>query len=1005
MNKKNLFKMFFLIPLILSNNAYAQLSMEKQNKEVTIPNSQSYNIIKYGNVGANLYTGTVNYNLPVYTYKDKDFEIPISLSYSSNGYRPNSRAGEVGLDWSLVAGGVITREVKGIPDEKTQFTMAPNQLGRSHYGFCYIYSDSVSQENLFPQVGITESGNIYFYNENEAQTVAYEQSPDIYHFNFMGYQGSFHLWYNKEIKIFNTNTKNGLKIEASSPGFDSQITIIFTTGDGYKYVFEASDVSQEYTQRTDEYLQIQRDYQSWKLNSITAPNGRTVTFYYGTPNYVPGYNGVTYNYQPSSTYAYNIFGSFQGSTSNMLSINYTPLRTWPLTKIEISQGPTIHFKYISTTGEKKRKLDTPYYEDAITAPKLTKIYALNGTDTLCRCNLTYKTSYVNTSYISTLQNTVYFLGSVDKKGEGVYDFEYNNRTQGGFPCLGSFSVDHWGYYNGANDGLSVSNFLDYITYNADQSETIGTTIRNSNSNFASMGLLNKITFPTGGYTTLEYEPHSYSKKIIRNDDNDYIPELVPLQANYNDVGGLRIKRVSDYNSDNTLLNRKRYIYDVAGSSTGALLNNPRYGVSYYANGNGYTKFKQYASLYDIYSYDKTHIEYSEVVEKYNDSSEVVYSFANYDDYPDLVLFATDEATQPMPTEVVRESDDSYTYIYYIITTGARNIKNILSPLSSEQTMRGVLKEKTVKSSSGSTLNTESNSYSYFNEFTYEIPMVVGEDYRMIGRKDFNSIQTNSSTTEFFSGQSISKQNKYGYNTKGQTSRISTLDSKGDSLITKYTYVTDLPSNQITYGSVYKSMLDYNIINYPLKEEVYLKKSGSSSETLISGKRYTYITPVATNTKIIKISKIESYDYSNSTWYTEIEYTDFDNQGNALSSRDKNGLYSCYVWGYNGLYLVAKVEGGLSLNNLQSAISGLSSINTTPLSGAMVAGAQNTLKAIWPGIKMTVYEYIPFVGLSKITDPSGKVTEYQYNASSKLKNQKDTKGITHNEYYYSPDNKL
>ena len=68
-------------------------------------------------------------------------------------------------------------------------------------------------------------------------------------------------------------------------------------------------------------------------------------------------------------------------------------------------------------------------------------------------------------------------------------------------------------------------------------------------------------------------------------------------------------------------------------------------------------------------------------------------------------------------------------------------------------------------------------------------------------------------------------------------------------------------------------------------------------------------------------------------------------------------------------------------------------------------AQNTLKTSWPSVKMTVFEYIPFVGLSKIIDPSGKVTEYQYNASGKLKGIKDGNNQLHNEYFYSPDNKL
>ncbi|MPM93982.1 hypothetical protein SDC9_141124 [bioreactor metagenome] len=320
-------------------------------------------------------------------------------------------------------------------------------------------------------------------------------------------------------------------------------------------------------------------------------------------------------------------------------------------------------------------------------------------------------------------------------------------------------------------------------------------------------------------------------------------------------------------------------------------------------------------------------------------------------------------------------------------------------------MRGNIKEKVLKSKTGSLLNKEINSFSYFNNFFYTTPVIIGEEYKKFLRKNFNTILTAASKTDYLIGGNVSTQKKFGYNFKGQLSRIGTIDSKGDSLITKYTYVTDLPSSQIASNFVYKNMIDSNIISYLLKEEVYIKKSGSSSETLISGRRYIYTNPVTSNKRIVRLSKVELYDYSNSSWFSDIEYTQFDNKGNVLESKDKNGQFSCYVWGYNGLYLVAKVEGGLSLDWLKLAINGLSDISTTPLSGAMINDAQNIIKKRWPSVKMTVYEYIPFVGLSKIINPSGKVTEYLYNASGKLKGIKDGNNQLLNEYFYSSDNKL
>ncbi|MFO8165327.1 MAG: hypothetical protein R6T98_12465 [Desulfatiglandales bacterium] len=42
--------------------------------------------------------------------------LPITLNYSSNGLKVDKIASWVGFDWSLSAGGIITRNVAGVPD-------------------------------------------------------------------------------------------------------------------------------------------------------------------------------------------------------------------------------------------------------------------------------------------------------------------------------------------------------------------------------------------------------------------------------------------------------------------------------------------------------------------------------------------------------------------------------------------------------------------------------------------------------------------------------------------------------------------------------------------------------------------------------------------------------------------------------------------------------------------------------------------------------------------------
>lgn len=74
---------------------------------------------RYGEASLDLFHGTIGLTVPVYTYQDKDFTLPVSLSYASSGFMPGASIGPAGLGWVLNAAGVITREVRGLPDDES----------------------------------------------------------------------------------------------------------------------------------------------------------------------------------------------------------------------------------------------------------------------------------------------------------------------------------------------------------------------------------------------------------------------------------------------------------------------------------------------------------------------------------------------------------------------------------------------------------------------------------------------------------------------------------------------------------------------------------------------------------------------------------------------------------------------------------------------------------------------------------------------------------------------
>src|SRR5437867_2026631 len=74
-------------------------------------------INKYVDFPIDKSTGVPGINIPIYTLQLKDFSFPITLSYHAGGIKVEEMASNIGLGWSLIADGEISRTVKRQPDE------------------------------------------------------------------------------------------------------------------------------------------------------------------------------------------------------------------------------------------------------------------------------------------------------------------------------------------------------------------------------------------------------------------------------------------------------------------------------------------------------------------------------------------------------------------------------------------------------------------------------------------------------------------------------------------------------------------------------------------------------------------------------------------------------------------------------------------------------------------------------------------------------------------------
>jgi hypothetical protein len=73
---------------------------------------------EYANFQVNLYTGVLPVNIPLCILSGRGINLPINANYHAKGIRVGETASWIGLGWSLDAGGVITRSVRGLPDEE-----------------------------------------------------------------------------------------------------------------------------------------------------------------------------------------------------------------------------------------------------------------------------------------------------------------------------------------------------------------------------------------------------------------------------------------------------------------------------------------------------------------------------------------------------------------------------------------------------------------------------------------------------------------------------------------------------------------------------------------------------------------------------------------------------------------------------------------------------------------------------------------------------------------------
>ncbi|WP_239023199.1 RHS repeat protein [Flavobacterium endoglycinae] len=435
------------------------------------PSPAAAGLGNYGNIPVGMSTGSPNVNLDLYTLKENGISIPISLSYSSNGVKIDAVSKQLGIDWDLIAGGVISRQVNGDDDFKVAWS-TPDELR-----LCIPSDLSAIALNAHPP------------------------QKDIFSYSAPGISGKFILDGSSFRELNVSDNKIEMFFVPNSSG-ENVRTFKITSIDGTEYYF--GEGSARESSSNVNYCGLPDPSSSetaYLLTKIKTALGQEAYFKYTSQLF------TSTNYQQKGSSM--VIGTALPSTASIAT---------PCNSIER------HTSYFLESIELNDKKITFEYFDLETnfnyqeSKQLKKIKIYSGLNTLFK---SYEFSYY-TILPNTNSDGLNSFTKTDKKRFFLKDIkEYNNietinftkysfeyYTPEGLPPRNSYSKDIYGYYNARNNKNMLYNNLSPLSNFYKVFKDAGTADRSPNADVVGYGMLKSITYPTKGKTEFVYEPNS-----------------------------------------------------------------------------------------------------------------------------------------------------------------------------------------------------------------------------------------------------------------------------------------------------------------------------------------------------------------------------------------------------------------------------------------------------------------------------------------------------------------
>ncbi|MBE6284799.1 MAG: hypothetical protein E7098_10730 [Mediterranea massiliensis] len=992
--KQNIFtRLLCLFMALFSLSAFAD------NAPIPVlPTSpQAESIKRYGELDFDYSIGTPNISIPLFDIDHRGYKVPVKLQYIPSPLKPGYNYDVYGHGWNLSINSCISRRINYEPDETSNFALETDQFSniyRTHGSGMMNYNLAYDPFS----VTLPDGTAFDFYIVNRLGTVEYIVS-------------------------------NGRYVQISHTTSNSQIaSFTITDEQGIVYTFAGADASFQGMGATNSgYINT---YVSWSLTNIKLPNSnenirfvydKTLQSHYATWVKEPtsSFKHINYVNTPDEYYAQDV-----------AEYNCYAYQMKLLT--QISYGTTtVDFTYTKS--------------DAITYNNHISTITLKDYGTVVR-KFQFGITDQSFSYPNNANDILGFLYSVTAQGPDSSEEGMTYRCE--YQAKNSFNAtDHWGNLNYQPYTSQVAFFNFFCDFDFENNiiyrhvpmtllendsdelapyQKIRLTSMNTDPRLPASpnthGVIKRLIYPTGGYTEFVFENHRFYTHTDSN--GDYIHD----EANRRIIegGGFRISEVRNYTSNGSLSDSQYFRYgkssginSIDHSGAGEPVVDPN--VLTYLGFNEYRTNTSIRNMVLGLSPQGQQTSFTNpfdnfMLEGTEWGYECVFSAQNFRRllngrqavvYPEVTVYygnpgnsyyyqpqnTTGKAVYYYDIDDVLAQDTSFfekpTYHGNVLSYRAKKYRyaNLIKKeeyrYKNESTGYWIAREEDYEwAYSANGVNDYIYNNSYFLDFvspTTSLGSFFSNHYTDVGKAYLKHKSVRDYGSVIYS---VLKREGYNYNTRNQVTEI----YKGPGIhneyeVVRYTY-PELSGD--ASSSSYK-MAQQHIFTPILNQHTQTNLLGDYTD--MSGVKTDYAAfSVNSNTRYLP-SKLYKLDANSGTYLLDKEIVSYASQCNPQEVIGSDGVRTIYLWSYNNRYLIAEIRNA-TLSQVTSAvsavfgttISGLGNSSSPSASGLQALHANNNLS----NALVTTYTHKPLVGVTSITDPSGRTTYYDYDGLGRLK---------------------